>query len=109
MRIVPAIPHQLKPNVLIGIVALVVAVSPDFEGKGIGKKLLHSVVKSLQSRGCARLWLAASPDPGVRSHGFYRHLGWQPTGQTDANGDEILECTPNQRLERPVKPNRGAP
>jgi ribosomal protein S18 acetylase RimI-like enzyme len=79
---------------------LVVAVSPDFEGEGIGKRLLNSVVESLQSRGCARLWLAASPDPGLRSHGFYRHLGWQPTGQMNANGDEILECTPNQRVER---------
>jgi len=84
---------------------LVVAVSPDFEGRGIGKKLLHSVMESLQSRGCARLWLAASPDPGVRSYGFYRHLGWRPTGQTDAHGDEILERTPNHRLERPVTPN----
>lgn len=80
---------------------LVVAVSPEFEGKGVGKRLLQSVIASLRSGGCSRLWLAASPDPCVRSHGFYRYLGWQPTGQTVANGDEILECTPNQRLERP--------
>jgi ribosomal protein S18 acetylase RimI-like enzyme len=80
---------------------LVVAVSPEFEGRGIGKKLLRSVVESLRSAGCNRLWLAASSDPNVRSHGFYRYLGWQPTGQSDANGDEILEGTPNQRLERP--------
>ena len=80
---------------------LVVAVSPDFEGRGIGKRLLRSVMKSLRSAGCDRLWLAASPDPSVRSHGFYRHLGWQPTGETTVNGEEILECTPNNRWRGP--------
>ena len=80
---------------------LVVAVSPDFEGRGIGKRLLRSVMESLQSAGCDRLWLAASPDPRVRSYGFYRYLGWQPTGETTANGEEILECTPNNRWRGP--------
>jgi ribosomal protein S18 acetylase RimI-like enzyme len=80
---------------------LVVAVSPDFEGKGIGKRLLHAVAESLQTGGCIRLWLAASSDPRSRSHGFYRCLGWVPTGQTDSNGDEILERAPNPCLERP--------
>ncbi|MER2177626.1 MAG: GNAT family N-acetyltransferase, partial [Stenotrophomonas maltophilia] len=27
----------------------------------------------------------------VRSHGFYRHLGWRPTGEIDSLGDEVLE------------------
>jgi ribosomal protein S18 acetylase RimI-like enzyme len=76
---------------------LVVAVSPDFEGRGVGKRLLRSVMESLRSAGCDRLWLAASPDPSVRSYGFYRHLGWQPTGGITDNGEEILECTPNNR------------
>jgi hypothetical protein len=33
----------------------------------------------------------ASADPTVRAHGFYRALGWRPTGERTANGDEILE------------------
>jgi ribosomal protein S18 acetylase RimI-like enzyme len=70
---------------------LVVAVLPDYEGNGIGKRLLTEVVEGLQSAGCSRLWLAASPHPSIRANGFYRWLGWQPTGQRLENGDEILE------------------
>ena len=49
-----------------------------------------------QTRGTQRLWahpafLDCSPDPKVRSYGFYRHLGWQSTGALDTHGDEILE------------------
>jgi hypothetical protein len=41
--------------------------------------------------GHQRLFLGCAKEPLVRSHGFYRHLGWRPTGQVDANDDEILE------------------
>lgn len=73
---------------------LVLAVAPDFEGRGIGKRLLTSVVDSLRSAGCARPWLAASPDPSLRAYGFYRWLKWQPTGQMTERGHEVLECAP---------------
>jgi GNAT superfamily N-acetyltransferase len=79
---------------------LVVAVAPEFEANGIGKRLLRCVVDALRSRGCRRLWLAASADPRTRSHGFYRHLGWRPSGGTDANGDEILDCPRDPSPER---------
>ena len=69
---------------------LVIAVLPEYEGKGIGKRLLELVSESLSERGCRRLWLAASPDPAIRAHGFYRAHGWAPKGGKDANGDEIL-------------------
>jgi ribosomal protein S18 acetylase RimI-like enzyme len=70
---------------------LVLAVLPDFEGRGIGKQLLSSVVARLQQPGARRVWLAAAADPTVRAHGFYRALGWQPNGERTSNGDEILE------------------
>jgi len=70
---------------------LVLAVLPDFEGRGIGKQLLARVVARLQSAGATRLWLAAAADPTVRAHGFYRALGWCPTGERVSHGDEILE------------------
>jgi hypothetical protein len=36
------------------------------------------------------VWLAANPDPAGRAHGFYRALGWRPTGEMQHGGDEIL-------------------
>jgi GNAT superfamily N-acetyltransferase len=73
---------------------LVLAVLPEYEGRGIGSRLLSHVVDWLRSSGHARPWLAASPDPEIRAHGFYRALGWQPTGRTLDNGDEILVLEP---------------
>lgn len=70
---------------------VVLALLPDAEGHGIGRALLESVVRALADAGHQRLFLGCSKDPLVRSHGFYRHLGWRPTGQVDANDDEILE------------------
>lgn len=69
---------------------IVLAVLPEHEGAGIGQALLGNVVAALRTRNPARLWLACSPDPASRSHGFYRHLGWTPTGERQENGDEIL-------------------
>lgn len=70
---------------------LVVAVLPDFEGLGIGKRLLELSLADLKSHGHARSFLGCNRDPASRSHGFYRRLGWRPTGHVDALGDEVLE------------------
>jgi ribosomal protein S18 acetylase RimI-like enzyme len=72
---------------------LVLAVLPDYEGRGVGKRLLSSVVARLHQTGVRRVWLAAAADPAVRAHGFYRALGWRPTGELTPNGDEILELS----------------
>ncbi len=69
----------------------VLALLPAFENKGIGKVLLSKTMAVLFASGLTRLWLAASPDPAIRAHGFYRYLGWQYTGETDRIGDQILE------------------
>jgi GNAT superfamily N-acetyltransferase len=69
----------------------VIAVLPEYEGRGIGKRLLQGAVEWLRSRGWRRAWLAASPDPAGRAHGFYRSEGWRPTGERQERaGDEIL-------------------
>lgn len=70
---------------------LVLAVLPDFEGQGVGKKLLSNVVDQLQRNGANPIWLAADSNARVRAHGFYRRLGWLPTGEVLENGDEVLE------------------
>lgn len=69
----------------------VLAILPHYEARGIGKRLLCLVVDWLRMTGAQRIWLAASSDPTVRAHGFYRALGWQPNGEQTENGDEILE------------------
>jgi GNAT superfamily N-acetyltransferase len=85
------------PNVIgfcgadgVGGEVLVLSVLPEYEGRGVGKRLLAHAVEWLRSRGFRRVWLAASPDPAVRAHGFYRAQGWRPTGERQQNGDEIL-------------------
>ena len=70
---------------------LVLALLPDYEGLGLGKSMLSLVTDKLFSFGLEKLWLAASPNPEIRAHGFYRHIGWVPNGVIDKNGDELLE------------------
>lgn len=70
---------------------VVLAVLPEAEGQGLGRKLLDEAVAALHSLGFRRLFLGASPNPKFRSYGFYRHLGWRPTGVTDKLNDEVLE------------------
>jgi GNAT superfamily N-acetyltransferase len=69
---------------------LVLAVLPDFERKGIGAKLIASVIEGMRAKKSRRPWLAATADSGARAHGFYRAIGWTPTGEVLENGDEIL-------------------
>lgn len=78
---------------------LVLAVLPEYEGRGVGRRLLDHAVRWLRSRGVRRAWLAASPDPGVRAYGFYRSQGWRPTGERQAQGDEVLELDLASRPE----------
>ncbi|MDP9915345.1 GNAT superfamily N-acetyltransferase [Variovorax boronicumulans] len=73
----------------------VLALLPAYEGLGIGKALLALMVEEFKGLGFQRLFLGCSPDPQVRSHGFYRHLGWKPTGEFDAAGDEVLAYVPS--------------
>ncbi len=72
---------------------VVLALHPAHEGRGLGSHLLRLVVQELRSHGHTRLFLGCSPDPQVRSYGFYRHLGWRSSGAFDAHGDELLEFT----------------
>ncbi|CAK7043438.1 MAG: hypothetical protein DESF_01815 [Desulfovibrio sp.] len=70
---------------------MVLALLPQHENQGLGRMLLTQMLTYLHGRGIKRFFLACSSDPRVRSHGFYRHLGWQETGQRDEHGDDILE------------------
>lgn len=89
----------------------VLALLPACEGKGIGKALLSLMVEEFKALGFKRLFLGCSSDPKVRSHGFYRRLGWKPTGEIDAAGDEVLEYRPSQErtVDSFVPPAPGGP
>jgi GNAT superfamily N-acetyltransferase len=60
---------------------LVVACYPKFENRGVGKKLMLKVHEWLWSFGHKKIWLWSDPDPKIRAHGFYRKLGYVPTGK----------------------------
>jgi GNAT superfamily N-acetyltransferase len=70
---------------------LFVGVLPSHEDLGIGRTLLASACQWLRASGASRIWLQTFPDPGLRSYGFYRAVGWRPTGERTEDGDEILE------------------
>jgi len=64
----------------------VIAVVPEFEGRGIGSKLLGLVEKSLWSAGAKELWLDTSADRSLRAYSFYRSHGWEDAA---ANGEDL--------------------
>ncbi len=59
----------------------VLAVLPDFEGRGIGKQLLRKVQDWLFDLGHDELWLVTTPDPSYRAYGLYLSQGWHATGE----------------------------
>lgn len=69
---------------------LVIAVYPEYEGLGIGKRLMTRIQDWLWSFGHNSLWLWSNPDHLVRAHGFYRKLGWEPTGDTVNNNEKLI-------------------
>lgn len=70
---------------------VVLALLPEHEGRGLGRHLLDRTVAHLASLGHRRLFLGCSSNPAHRSFGFYRRLGWTPTGERDRLGDDVLE------------------
>jgi len=54
----------------------VIAVLPDFEGRGVGSQLLEAVEGWLHSLGWRELWLWTSSDPRKRAFSFYGRRGW---------------------------------
>ena len=54
----------------------VVAVLPEYEGRGIGGGLMDRVEAWLWESGCTRAWLTTDVDTKLRAYGFYRHRGW---------------------------------
>lgn len=75
----------------------VIAVLRQYEGLGIGKRLLLLVEQWLAEEGWAEIWLTTDPDETLRAVGFYRRLGWIDW-KIEPGGDRFMR----KRLERAV-------
>ena len=71
----------------------VIAVLPDYEGRGIGAGLMDLAEQWLWESGCTRAWLTTAVDPTLRAYGFYRHRGWTDWKKDD--GLRWLELVPH--------------
>lgn len=70
---------------------VVLAVISEFEGKGIGRELLSLIESEMIQVGITEAWLWAGVDTAIRSHGFYRRLGWCPTGETHKLDEKLVK------------------
>jgi GNAT superfamily N-acetyltransferase len=75
-------------------------VHPDFEGRGIGKRLQDTLLQWYFARPGNTLWL--STGPGTRAEEFYRRTGWKATGTTPG-GETRFEMS-REDWERHGKP-----
>ncbi len=55
---------------------LVIAVLPEYEGNGVGGRLMAMAEEWLAASGCERAWLTTDLDTTLRACGFYRKRGW---------------------------------
>jgi ribosomal protein S18 acetylase RimI-like enzyme len=72
----------------------VIAVLPEFEGQGVGSRLLITVETWLYSAGCREFWLRTSADQRKRAFGFYTSHGWQVSAID--GGVVYMKKTPNR-------------
>jgi ribosomal protein S18 acetylase RimI-like enzyme len=68
----------------------VIAVLKEFEGRGIGRRLLTLVSDWLFSEGWNEIWLTTDPDEKFRAVGFYRRLGWADW-KLEPGGDRYMK------------------
>ena len=55
----------------------VIALLPDYVGRGIGSRLLREVETWLAEQGWRQIWLTTDPDTSLRAYSFYRQHGWE--------------------------------
>jgi GNAT superfamily N-acetyltransferase len=65
-------------------------VQPGFEGQGIGRELLISLLDWYYSKTNETIWLSSAPN--TRAADFYRSFGWKESGQLP-NGELKFELS----------------
>ncbi|PWT74137.1 MAG: GNAT family N-acetyltransferase [Bacteroidetes bacterium] len=65
-------------------------VQPEFEGRGIGQKLLHMLLESYFEQKQENIWLSTGPK--TRAEEFYRKFGWEQVGRLP-NGETRFELS----------------
>ena len=68
----------------------VLAVWPEHEGKGIGRRLMILAQNWLWSQGYEKLWLTTGIAP-TRAFHLYTKLGWKIVGKLDHGGSYRME------------------
>jgi predicted acetyltransferase len=81
----------------------VVAVLPEYEGRGIGRRLVEAAQDWLHACGWEEIWLWTSPNTATRAYRLYRRLGWQDCGVKD--GQLIMRRRAGQSANR--RPEAG--
>lgn len=69
-------------------------VLPDWEGQGLGSRLLDMAVDWLGANGATAVWLTTGPD--TKAAGFYERRGWVPAGR-EQHGDRRYELDLTKR------------
>jgi GNAT superfamily N-acetyltransferase len=64
----------------------VIAVLPDFEGRGIGRELLRRTEEILWHHGCDSIWLWTGTNRATRAVHLYKKCGWT---EREVKGDRL--------------------
>jgi GNAT superfamily N-acetyltransferase len=78
---------------------------PDWEVRGLGRRLLDTAVGWLWAQGHRTIWLSTTA--GTRAEGFYEHLGWRRTGVTPSGEIrfELRRESPNEQSNQSLHPS----
>jgi diamine N-acetyltransferase len=80
-------------------------IAGSYQGKGYGKRALNKLIQHLKAMGIPLLFTSCGQDEGS-PEGFYRKLGFMPTG--DHYGDEIeLVLKLDEYSDRDAQPTSG--
>jgi GNAT superfamily N-acetyltransferase len=83
LALVDGVPAGFSMGIVHRATIYALFIHPDYEGRGIGKRLLAEAENWLFGQGCEELWLDTGQEPEIRAHGFYLRQGWTLKGLGD--------------------------
>jgi GNAT superfamily N-acetyltransferase len=94
LALVDGVPAGFSMGIVHKATVYALFIHPDYEGRGIGKRLLAEAEAWLFAQGCAELWLDTGEEPEIRAHGFYLRQGWILKGPGDPGELRYIKCRP---------------